>query len=198
METLEAIRTRRSNGKVHPDKPVDQALIETILEAGTWAPNHHHTEPWKFFVQQGEGRRPLGKTLRKIAMEKMDSEEEALDEKEAQKLSKKEAKPFRAPVVITIVVEPETKDKVIDIEEYAAAHAAVQNMLLAAHSLGLGAIWRSGAPTYHLEMRRLYNVSERGGVVGFIYLGWPASAKKKEQQRKGIEEKTTWMNEDMS
>ncbi|QQK75488.1 nitroreductase [Salicibibacter cibarius] len=197
METLEVIRTRRSNGKVYPDEPVDKALIETILEAGTWAPNHHHTEPWKFFVQQGEGRRPLGKTLRKIAMEDMGGKEESLDDKEAQKVAKKEEKPFRAPVVITVVAEPATKDKVIDIEEFAAAHAAVQNMLLAAHSLGLGAIWRSGAPTYHPEMRRLYNVSERGGVVGFIYLGWPASNKKKEQQRQGIEEKTTWMNEDI-
>ncbi|AXF57580.1 nitroreductase family protein [Salicibibacter kimchii] len=197
METLEAIRTRRSIGKVHPDKPVDKSLIETILEAGMWAPNHHHTEPWNFFVQQGEGRRPLGKTLRKIAVESMDSEEERSDDEQARKLAKKEEKPFRAPVVITVVVEPATKDKVVDIEEYAAAHAAVQNILLAAHSLGLGAIWRSGAPTYHPEMRRLYNVSERGGVVGFIYIGWPASTKKKEQRRQDIEEKTTWMNEDM-
>ncbi|SDI99319.1 nitroreductase family protein [Natribacillus halophilus] len=198
METLEAIRTRRSNGKVHPDQPVDRELIETILEAGTWAPNHHHTEPWIFYVQQGEGRRPLGKTLRKIAAEEMEGEGEAFSEKQEKKLEKTEGKPFRAPVVITIVAEPVDKDKVVDIEEYAATHAAAQNMLLAAHALGLGAIWRSGRPTYHEKMRRLYNVSDRGAVVGFIYLGWPALTKKKESWREPVEDKTTWVYEDRS
>ncbi|MBB6450726.1 nitroreductase [Geomicrobium halophilum] len=193
MDVLEAIRTRRSIGKVQPDEPVDKQWIETILEAGTWAPNHHHTQPWKFFVQQGEGRRPLGRTLRKIAAEKMD---DLASEENEQKLIKTEQKPFRAPVVITVVVEPSTKEKVIDIEEYAAAHAAAQNMLLAAHSLGLGAIWRSGAPTYHEDMRWLYNVSERGAVIGFIYLGWPVSKKKKEAKRIPVSEKTIWIHED--
>ena len=55
MELKEAIRNRRSIGKVKQDS-VDKALIEEILEAGTWAPNHCHTEPWRFWVMTGEGR----------------------------------------------------------------------------------------------------------------------------------------------
>ena len=62
MNVSEAIRTRRSLGKVKPDA-VPQELIEQIVEAGTWAPNHKLTEPWKFFVMQGEGRDVLGNAL---------------------------------------------------------------------------------------------------------------------------------------
>lgn len=50
MDLFEAIRSRRSIGKVKPD-PVERHLIERIIEAGTWAPNHKNTEPWRFFVQ---------------------------------------------------------------------------------------------------------------------------------------------------
>ncbi len=49
MDIHEAIRTRRSIGKVKPD-PVEPVLIHRILEAGTWAPNHYLTQPWKFFL----------------------------------------------------------------------------------------------------------------------------------------------------
>ena len=47
MNVSEAIRTRRDLGKVKPDA-VPQEWIEQIVEAGTWAPNHKLTEPWKF------------------------------------------------------------------------------------------------------------------------------------------------------
>ena len=46
MNVKEAIRDRRSIGKVKQDS-VDKSLIEEILEAGVWAPNHCHTEPWR-------------------------------------------------------------------------------------------------------------------------------------------------------
>ena len=49
MDVMEAIRGRRSVGKMRQDLPPREA-IETILDAGTWAPCHHVTEPWRFSV----------------------------------------------------------------------------------------------------------------------------------------------------
>ncbi|MDQ3044099.1 MAG: nitroreductase family protein, partial [Chloroflexota bacterium] len=49
---MTAIRERRSIGKVGPERP-PRELIEQVLEAATWAPNHRLTEPWRFIVIAG-------------------------------------------------------------------------------------------------------------------------------------------------
>src|SRR4051794_16216479 len=59
MDVLEAIRTRRSVGKVGPERP-PRELIEQLLEAATAAPNHHLTEPWRLIVLAGRTREELG------------------------------------------------------------------------------------------------------------------------------------------
>ncbi|MDQ0902675.1 nitroreductase [Paenibacillus sp. V4I7] len=191
MDINEAIRHRRSIGKVKQD-PVDKSLIEEILEAGTWAPNHCHTEPWRFWVMTGEGRRLLGKGYGEVAFAEADP---TLSEEELSKLkSAQEKKAFRAPVVIAVAVTPSVKAIVPEIEEYAAAHAAVQNMLLTAHALGLGTIWRTGAPTYHPKMREAFSLVGKEELVGFIYIGYPDMEPPK-AARVPFAQKTTWVNE---
>lgn len=189
MDVLEAIQTRRSNGQV-TDKPVPKELIEKILKAGTWAPCHFRTEPWKFFVMQGDSRRSLGQVLAEIAKKGMD---DPTSESNQKKLEKILEKPFRAPVIITVAVEPDvSSEKAIILEEYGAVFSAIQNMLLAAHSLGLACIWRTGKPTYDPLMKEHFGLSEKGDVLGFLYIGYP----KKEipvVNRKPIAEVTTWL-----
>ncbi|WP_458413728.1 nitroreductase [Schinkia sp. CFF1] len=169
MDVLEAIKTRRSISKVK-DTPVPMELIEKVLEAGTYAPNYHHTNPWRFFVLTGEGRKLLGDAF--VEIEKSNLTESEF-EKSQDKLERLKNKPLRAPVVIAVGVEPSQNPKVLKKEEYAAVNSCIQNMLLAAHSLGLGAIWRTGARTYHPKVRDFFNLSENGEIVAFIYLGYP-------------------------
>ncbi|EFM10760.1 nitroreductase [Paenibacillus curdlanolyticus YK9] len=165
----EAIRTRRSIGKVKPD-PVDRALIEQLIEAATWAPNHHGTEPWKFIVMTGEGRRTLGEGYARVTAESLhDLDGKALEER----LEKERAKALRAPVVIAVVCTPSDSPRVTPIEELAAAHTAVQNLLLTAHALGLGAVWRSGDPMYHPLMHEAFGLGENEKLVALVYLGYP-------------------------
>jgi nitroreductase len=189
MNVMDAIKTRRSIGKVKPD-PVETELIKTILEAAVWAPNHLNTEPWRFFVMTGEGRRILGQAYADIAQESASIRSEA----ELAELRKKnEAKAFRAPVVIAVAAIPSEQPKIPFIEELAAVHAAVQNMLLAAHALGLGAIWRTGDPTYHPKMRQAFGLNEHEQLVGFIYIGYPDMAEPK-AERTPLEQKTVWLD----
>ncbi|RIW34690.1 nitroreductase [Bacillus salacetis] len=170
MDLLEAIKSRRSMGLVK-EEPVPEDVINQILEAGNWAPSHFRTEPWRFFVLRGEGRRPLGRILAEIAAESMD---EPSSETSQKKLEKTLEKPFRAPLVITVAVQPtEDNPKVIDVEEYGAVYAAIQNMLLAAHGLGLAGIWRTGKPAYHPKMKDLFGLTDKGEILGFLYLGYP-------------------------
>lgn len=189
MDVLTAIQTRRSIGKVKSNS-VPKNLIETILEAGTWAPTHHLTEPWRFFVLTGGARNRFGGTLAQILKEKM---EEPISEDEAKKLEREQNKPLRAPVIITVAVEPSDNSKVLIKEEFASVHAAVQNMLLAAHSLGLGAVWRTGGICDEPKVKEFFEITGKSELVGFIYLGYPDM--KKEGKRKPFSEVTKWIEE---
>jgi nitroreductase len=183
VDVLEAIRTRRSFGLVK-DEPVPDDTIEQILEAGTWAPSHYQTEPWRFFVMTGEGRKQLGDVLLKISRNN--------GEADSKKLEKIQEKPFRAPVIIAVAVEPSANPKAIDIEEYGAVFACIQNMLLAAHSLGLAAFWRTGKPTYDPLMKQFFGVSQKGEVLGFLYFGYPLRSQP-EGKRKPFAPVTKWI-----
>jgi nitroreductase len=165
MELMDAIRSRRSIGKVKQDA-IDRQTIEALLEAAVWAPNHRRTEPWKFFVMTGEGRSRLGDAYADIyRASRPEADEEAVE--------KQRRKAFRAPVVIAVACAPSQAVGVIELEEYGAVYMAIQNMLLAAHALGLGAIVRSGEPMYTERMNAAFGLGPRDKVLGLVYLGAP-------------------------
>lgn len=188
MDVLSAIATRRSIGKVKED-PVPSELIHQILEAGTWALSHFRTEPWRFFVLTGDARKALGKTLASLVEKTL---EDANSEESQKRLEREENKPLRAPVIIAVAVEPTTANKRIMMKEEAAAVcASVQNMLLAAHALGLGAIWRTGESCYSNEVKKLFKLSSESEMVGLLYIGYP-DMKEIKGKRKAISDVTTW------
>ena len=183
---LTALRNRRSISKVSPETPPEE-LIRTMLEAATWAPNHFQTEPWRFVVLRGEARERLGAVMGDLAAarEVDPYRKDAARERIA-------TKPLRAPWVIAVAVEPDAREKVVELEEIAATAAATQNMLLAAEALGLGAIWRTGWACYAPEMGEFLGLSERATVLGFVYVGYPAQPAP-ERVRKPVDAVTTWM-----
>lgn len=190
MSVMEAIRTRRSIGRVKPD-PVDKAVIEQLLEAAAWAPSHHNTQPWKFIVMTGEGRNRLGEGYANVAA----ALEPGLEGEQLEERRRKErTKAFRAPVVIAAVCSPSDDPRAVPAEELAAAQAAVQNLLLAAHAHGLGAIWRSGEPMFHPRMKETFGLRADEDIVGFIYLGYPDMTPT-EPRRVPAAEKTVWLAE---
>ncbi len=190
MDVLQAIHERRSVGKVK-DIPVEKEKIEQLLEAATWAPNHHHTEPWKFFVLTGKGRLALGKVLAEIAKEDMT---DSTTEENQEKLLRIEKKSLRAPVIIVVAVVPSNNSKVSKLEEICAVNAAIQNILLTAHQLSLGAIWRTGKPAYHPKTKALFGLREIDEILGFIYVGYP-DMQSKSAKRTSYKEKTTWIHD---
>lgn len=187
MEVKDAIQSRRSIGKVSETMP-DKHLIEKVLEAARWAPNHHMTQPWKYFVLTGDARVRLGQVMKEIKSEGWTEEEKRAG---LERLDREALKPLRAPVVIAAAVTPSDDPKVEEIEEICAVAAGVQNALLTAHALGLGAIWRTGKPTYHPQMKKFFNLGERDTLLGFLYIGYP-SILPKARPRASLEEKVEW------
>ena len=188
MELAEAVRSRRSVNRVKQD-PVPAELVETILESAVHAPNHKITEPWLFHVFTGKGRGELARARAETA--RLQAEEEGEDEEMAAgRISRERKKAFRAPVVIA-VISRSGRDEVETRENYAACSAAVQNMLLTAHSLGLGAIWRTGPVAYHGHMRAFFGLEEGDGIVAYLYLGHPDMGGRP-RRREAVAEKTVW------
>ncbi|MDF2883267.1 MAG: nitroreductase [Clostridiaceae bacterium] len=188
LEVIEAIKTRRSIGKVK-DEQVPKDLIKDIIQAGTWAPNRYVTEPWRFFVISGDGRKKLSKVMEDIAAEAIlnpDSEEGK------KKLEKERNKPFRAPVIIAVAADVTENGKVIRLEELGAVYAAVENMLLAAHGLGLAAYWKTGKACYSPKMKEFFGLKEKDEVLAFIYLGY-ADMEKKPPHKKSTDELIKWI-----
>ena len=161
MRVLEAIQSRRSIGRVRPERP-PRAMIEEIIEAGTWAPNHRLTEPWRFIVLAGTAREALGEAMAALLPAEAPEAE----------VAKERAKPLRAPVVIAVAVEPATGPKIVEMEEVTAGAAAIQNMLLAAHALGLAAQWRTGNAAYSPTIKTHLGLPEAAHLLGFVYVGY--------------------------
>ncbi|MGP6191557.1 MAG: nitroreductase family protein [Vulcanimicrobiaceae bacterium] len=166
MDLLEALRTRRSIGKLAGDVSRDE--IRALVEAALWAPNHRLTEPWRFSVLRGAARERLGRAWAVLLAQETPFE----GERRATLLEREAAKPLRAPVVIAVSVRTDA-DPVVAAEDFAATAAAAQNLLLAAHAGGLGAIWRTGEMAYRREIREHLGLEPDDRIVAFIYLGRP-------------------------
>jgi nitroreductase len=190
MDVFEAIRTRRSIGAVSQDLP-PREIIEEILEAATWAPNHRLTEPWRFIVLAGSAREAFGEAL---ARGKVRHLVESGQPWKAD-FERTKAKALRAPVIIVLAVEPQFGPKVIEMEEITAGAAAIQNMLLAAHALGLGAIWRSGNACFDPGVKAHLEYPESAHLLGFVYLGYPLATSIR-AKRTPSSELTRWIGWD--
>lgn len=190
MNIEEAIRTRRTIGRVKKD-PVERELLEKIIEAATWAPSHHNTQPWKFIVMTGDGRAKLGEGYARVALASLET---GIGNALEDRLAKERAKAYRSPVVIAAVCSPSEDPRATLVEEVAATHAAVQNLLLAAHANGLGAIWRSGDPMYHPLMKDSFGLDAEEQLVGLIYLGYPDMTPP-DVKRTPAADKTVWLED---
>jgi nitroreductase len=184
MEVFEAIHTRQSIGQVKPD-PVPRELIEKILSAAVQAPNHYKVCPWRFVVLTGTGREKLGEAM---AQSTKASKPEATEED----LQKDHAKPLRAPVVIAVAVGKPTLPKEKEIEDICATAAAVENMLLAAHGLGLAAMWRTGPSATDPRIKQFFGWEADQHLIGFVYIGYPQH-EATPPARPSFEDRTVWM-----
>ena len=188
MDVLEAIRTRRTAGKIRPDLP-PRELIEEVLEAATWAPNHRLNEPWRFIVLAGEAREQFGRVMAADACQGLDdpASDKAQGIVEAQM-----KKATRSPVVIAVACDPATDPKIDPVEDVAAVSCAIQNLMLAGHARGLTTKWSSGKPCYSPALKAFFGLTPEHQILGYIYLGYPDESPK-QTARTPHAQKTTWL-----
>lgn len=188
MEVKEAIESRRSIGRVKAD-PVPKEIVEEILESAVHAPNHKITEPWRFHVFTNKGRGEFARARAELARLLAEAEGEE-EEYVAGRVSRERKKAFRAPVVIAVISKA-GRDEVETLENYAACAAAVQNMQLTAHALGLATIWRTGSAAYHPYMRDFFGLEANDKIVAYLYLGYPDTTERPRRRQPALA-RTIW------
>jgi nitroreductase len=147
MDILEAIFTRRSIRKF-TDEPVSDKDLETVLRAGFQAPSAHNLQPWEFVVIKDRNK------FEKIA--KVHTYAKML---------------LRAEVCIIVCGDNGKQTTTGFLVEDCSA--AIQNILLAAHGIGLGAVWCGLYPVTNLtnEIVNICMLPEHIIPIGMVVLG---------------------------
>lgn len=164
MDALDAIRSRIMRPRVDSRRP-DREDIEELLELAVRAPNHHLTEPWRFYVLAGPERSRLANAIADAAIYAGSDPDEARADA-AKKVD-------RAPVIVVFTCLPSTKPEVLEQEDVGSVLMAIQNFLIGAHAKGLGAMLRTGPVTDHPKTKDHLGLASDERVVGFVYLGYP-------------------------
>jgi len=186
MNVTVAISQRRSIKKFQ-DRPVTREQIEGLLDAAVLAPNHHLTQPWRFYVLGPTSRRNYGLALGDRKARKLPDPvaANAVREKIAA-----EYVAFPALIAVAMVVHesPETRE-----EDYAAVMQAIGYIALAAMDRGLGTHIRSGAVMDDPAARAAVGAREGERIVAMISVGVPAEvpAPKARQAATAV---TTWVD----
>lgn len=184
MDLLEALATRASAVKLGDPAPSREHL-QQIIAAGARAPDHGRLAPWRFVVIEGAGRDKLGDVMAQSLLARDPAADEAQQQREREKVT-------RAPVIITVAARIKPGHKVPEIEQVLAVAAAVQNMFLAAHALGYGAMWKTGPAAYDPKIKAALGLAPEDQIVAFLYLGTTAM---KGQVRPGLlEDRVQWLS----
>ncbi|WP_045215010.1 nitroreductase family protein [Desulfonatronovibrio magnus] len=160
MDVIQAIMTRRSIRK-YQDKPVSDEKVKNVLEAAMMAPSAGNAQPWQFIIVRDK------QALTAI----------------------KEINPYagmaeNAPLGILVCGD-------LSLEKFPGywvqdCSAAVQNMLLASHGLGLGAVWTGIHPIKQREQgfSKLFDLPEHVVPLAYIVIGYPDQSPKSESRFK--------------
>lgn len=195
---LQALIDRRSLRR-YGTLPVPSELVQTVLEAARWAPSAHNRQPWRFVVIQSQLQKErlalaMGAQLRRdlVADGMMTAAQIAED------ADRSYDRMTSAPVIILLCltmadmdVYPDEKrthaEMLMAVQSVAMAG---QNLLLAAHAVGLGACWMC-APLFCPDVvQAALKMPNDWLPQALITLGYPAQTR--EKTRHTLEGRVLW------
>jgi nitroreductase len=161
MDILEEIYSRRSV-RDFTAEPVAREQVLEMLKAGSWAPSGLNNQPWRFVVvREREKRGELARLTRYSRI---------LEE---------------APVAVAVFIDSTAMYH--EVKDYQAMGACLQNMLLAAHAMGLGAVWLGEILKNAGAVRELLDLPQSLELMAVIALGHPKRTDQR-SERKAVEE----------
>lgn len=185
-ETIRSIFARRSV-RNFIEKEVPDDLIFTILEAANRAPSAHNQQSWKFIVIKGQKKDELAKLV---------SDSSDIFPKPSSTLLRMAARSIlSSPVTIAIIntgdlikhgtelfkIEKDAAYDFFRTMEIQSSAAAVENMLIAATSLGVSSVWLG--IMYLVKDKVLNLLEEKGEFMAVIPIGYAAKEQPGPQKR---------------
>lgn len=173
-EVLKAIAGRRSIRQYRGEQ-IRDAELKAILEAGLQAPSGHDSQPWHFTVIQKRELIDEISAGSKMAMRKSGIDWIAkLGEVEKYNIF------YNAPTVVIVAARKDALSPVADVS------AALQNMAIAAESLGIGSCWMGFVPFHFLDAENYGKIGipegyavHYGMTLGYKPAGWKATPRKR-------------------
>ena len=195
MSVMEAIQSRRTIFKFKPD-PVPKPVLEDILYASIWAPNHHLTEPWRFVVIGEEAKLKLAERYGEIQVEKVTSNPEAAKAATEEMLAGIRERGFQKftskPTIVAVSCIQEGSEQQ-QREDYASVCCSMLNIQLAGWEQGIGMQWSTGGITLEQGTYDLLGIdSETEYIIGFYYMGYPDEIPT--AQRKSLPDVLRWVD----
>jgi nitroreductase len=209
-DILDVITTRKSIRRYKAD-PIPDETLDKVLEAARWAPTGENYQPWRLIVIKdpetknkigdlariGSGSRMTAWYCLGEMQERFAGIQDPVRRAEVLRfMYSGEVSEFarQAPVIIAIIgtLMEGSVDVPYDLS------ACIENILLEAHSLGLGACWVHGpvASTRDAaKFKKILKIPTGMGeykVIAYIALGWPAEARRHPRPKKPLEEIVYW------
>ena len=154
---LEAIFARRSV-RQYTDDPVDHHDVQTILEAGRWAPSGLNNQPWRFAVVRDSKMR-----------------------EEVAKYTRYREIIRNAPVIIAVFIDNDASyDRTKDCQ---GIGACLQNMWLATHALGLGGVWLGEILKNKERVGEMLEAPETYELMAVLAIGHPKHRQQKSDRK---------------
>ncbi|MHB1981805.1 MAG: nitroreductase family protein [Sulfobacillus sp.] len=182
----QAIHDRSTIYHFTPD-PLPAGVVDQLIEAATWAPNHRLTEPWRFVVAAGESKQALAQLRGDLARQRAEREGRGLDRVAAQVAE------FDEPPVYLYVVQQLAGDDSRQREDYAACAIAAYIVQLTAHSMGIGARWGTGLMATDPAVHRFLGLESEQQIVCFLGLGYERPSDRRVRLRRQAAEVTRYL-----
>jgi nitroreductase len=164
MELFDAIASRSTAKSLTGPAPTAEQITR-LLEAAGHAPDHGRLKPWRFIAVNGAEREAFANA---VAQSRRDQNPAFTDEQ----MDLEREKIRRSPSILVAGCVVRTDiPKVPEIEQVIAAGAAVENLLLAATELGIGAMWKTGPAAYSARVKAAVGLAADDHIVAILHLG---------------------------
>ena len=175
------IRGRRTI-KIFEQPSVDPNIIKDAIEVARWAPNHHLTEPWHFYLLNDD-----------VIKRSIDLIRIIVTEKKGEELGNFKAQDAKKRPGWLIVTCKKSEDELTQQEDYASVCCAIQNFSLYLSEAKLASKWATGPIIRDQRYYDLLNIDmNKEFIVGLIWYGYPKILPK--QNRKEIDEIITYID----
>ncbi len=182
MDLVETIKGRRTVRNFLETK-VPKDLIKKIVDLGTYAPNAGNTQPWRFFVIESRKKRMEMKMIVDRVTEEVTGSKIPPEKRTFQNLF------FAAPaVLVCVITEYQSATDGLLKEKFPerlkvrtdrvnpslqSVSAAITQILLAAHSMGIGSCWMTGPLLAREELSAYLSIKPPEEIAAIVALGYP-------------------------